>query len=142
MSDSTLVVKGIYSNLAKIGEFAVDFSTRVGLDDRSVYAVQMAVDEACTNIIKHSYGGEGKGDISLQFLQMEDVLKVIIQDQGNPFDPDTVPEPNIHAPIEERPEGGLGLFLMRQLMDVVTFNFSGGAKGDTNTLTLVKHIKS
>lgn len=140
-AEAILTVKGVYSNLGKIGDFVESFATKAGLDLRSIYAVQMAVDEACSNIIEHGYGGEGKGDISLQFLQLEDGIKVIIQDKAKPFDPDIVPPPNIHAPLEERPEGGLGLFLMRRLMDEVRFEFGGGAKGDTNTLIMVKRTK-
>ena len=138
MYESTLTVEGIYSNLGKIGAFVEQFTRRIGFDSRSTYAVQMAVDEACSNIIEHGYGGEGKGEIYLQFQQLADGIKVIIQDRGAPFDPDAVPAPNVEAPLEERGEGGLGLFLMRQLMDEVIFEFAGDEGGDTNTLILIK----
>lgn len=136
-----LTVEGVYRNLAKIADFVENFVRQVGFDARSIYAVQMAVDEACSNIIEHGYGGEGNGDIVLQCQRIRGGVKVIIQDQGTPFDPSLVPIPDTEAPLEERSEGGLGLFLMRQLMDEVSFDFAGGDHGDTNTLVLIKRVK-
>jgi len=141
MTEAVLTVKGVYSNLSKIGDFVERFAVQIGLDLRSIYAVQMAVDEACSNIIEHGYGGEGKGEIYLQCQQLEDGIKVIIQDRAKPFDPEAVPMPNVEAPLEERSEGGLGLFLMHRLMDEVRFEFGGGNKRDTNTLVMIKRSK-
>jgi len=134
MTKSSLTIAGVYQNLAKISDFATAWAIESGLDERSVYAVQMAVDEACSNVIEHAYGGEGKGDIELHCKKLNDGLKVTIQDQGHSFDPTAVEAPNIHAPLEERDEGGLGLFLIKQLMDEVIFNFNDSG----NVLVLVK----
>ena len=141
MTQSTLTVEGVYSNLANIGDFTESFAREAGLDARATYALQMAVDEACSNIIEHGYGGEGKGVIDLTFEVIDVGVQVIIQDQGKAFDPGSVPEPNINAPIEERDEGGLGLFLMGKLMDEVKFSF-GASPGDTNMLTMIKRFET
>jgi serine/threonine-protein kinase RsbW len=132
---SSLKIAGKYENLTKICDFVTDWAVDAGFDERGVHAVQMAVDEACSNIIEHAYGGEDKGDIYLQCRLLENGLKVTIQDQGAPFDPQTVSPPKIHAPLEERGDGGLGLFLMKQLMDDVTFDFDDRG----NTLVMVKN---
>ncbi len=134
MINSTLTIAGNYQNLAAIGQFVTHWAIESGLNERAVYAVQMAVDEACSNIIEHAYGGEGKGDIELHCRKLDDGLEVTVRDKGRPFDPTLVDAPNIHAPLEERNEGGLGLFLMKELMDDVAFEF--GKNG--NTLLLVK----
>ena len=134
MTNATLTITGAYQSLAAIGQFVTHWAIESGLNERAVYAVQMAVDEACSNIIEHAYGGEGKGDIYLHCLKLDDGLQVTIRDRGRPFNPDLVAAPDIHAPLEERDEGGLGLFLMKELMDDVAFEF--GADG--NTLILVK----
>lgn len=142
MTESTLTIEGVYSNLAGIGDFTEAFARETGgFDARAIYALQMAVDEACSNIIEHGYGGEGKGEIFLAFDVIEDGIKVTIQDHGQAFDPDSVPEPDVHAPIEEREEGGLGLFLMGKLMDEVKFTF-GASRGETNTLVMIKRFDS
>jgi serine/threonine-protein kinase RsbW len=95
----------------------------------------MAVDEACANIIEHAYGGEGRGDIECTCQIDGDGLLVRLCDQGRPFDPSSVPEPDINGSLEERQEGGLGLFLIRKLVDEVRFEFTPGSG---NVLTLVK----
>lgn len=134
MPKPTLKIAGLYKNLAVISEFMTVWAAACGLNEREVYAVCMAVDEACSNIIEHAYGGEGRGDIDLRCQKLPGGLKVTIKDRGEPFDPALVAQPDIQAPLEERDSGGLGLFLMRQLMDEVTFDFS--PRG--NTLVMVK----
>jgi serine/threonine-protein kinase RsbW len=111
-------------------------SSRSGrLDDQELYAIEMAVDEACTNIIEHAYGGEGKGSIRLTCQVKQDGLQVTICDQGAPFDPTQVPDLNTEAPLHEREEGGMGLFFIRRLVDHYEFKF-GTPQG--NELTLFK----
>ena len=141
-NDYMLKVEGVYSNLTVICDHAQKFAVDAGFDTRAVYAVQMAVDEACCNIIKHGYGGEGKGTIYLDFVKLDDAIKVTIRDDGKAFDPASVPMPDFYSPIEERPEGGLGLFLMQKLMDEVQFSFADGDKNEFNTLVMIKRFDS
>jgi serine/threonine-protein kinase RsbW len=126
---------GRFDSLAKIGEFVARAASSAGLDPTAAYAVEMAVDEACTNIIEHAYDGEGRGDIECVCQINSTGLIVTLRDYGSPFDPSSVPEPDIHASLEERTEGGLGLFLMRKLMDEVRFEFTCDSG---NILTMVK----
>jgi serine/threonine-protein kinase RsbW len=126
---------GRFESLAEIGGFVSQAARAAGFDTTAVYAVEMAVDEACTNIIEHAYGGEGRGVIEINCRVQGDELTVTLRDYGHPFDPARVPEPDINAGLEERREGGLGLYLMRKLMDEVHFDFTSGLG---NVLTLVK----
>ncbi len=126
MSDSTLTVTGSYKNLNTIAQFVTEWALKAELDERAIYAVQMAVDEACSNIIEHAYGGEGKGDIQLECQLLPAGLQVTITDFGEPFAPENIADPALDAPLESRAEGGLGLFLMRQLMDEIRFEFGDG----------------
>jgi len=105
-------------------------------NDDEVYHVQMAVDEACSNVVEHAYGPSWQGDIDLTCcIQDQGDLVVSIRDNGKPFDPSAVPEPPIGADLESLPEGGLGLYFMRRLMDQVTFHFD---EQNGNVLTMVK----
>jgi serine/threonine-protein kinase RsbW len=126
---------GQFDSLAPLSQFVARAASAAGFDQTAVYAVEMAVDEACTNIIEHAYGGEGRGDIECTCRVSEGELTVTLRDFGYPFDPSSVPEPDIHSGLEERSEGGLGLFLIRKLMDEVRFEFTADAG---NVLTLVK----
>jgi serine/threonine-protein kinase RsbW len=126
---------GHFDSLVKISEFVTHAATVAGLGSTAVYAVEMAVDEACTNIIEHAYGGEGRGNIECKCQINDGELTVILRDHGCPFDPSSVPEPDIEASLEDREEGGLGLYLIRKLMDEVHFEFTSDAG---NVLTIVK----
>ncbi len=133
-ADASLKIAGLYQNLVKITDFVTKWARTARLNDRAMYAVQMSVDEACSNIIEHAYGGEGKGDIHLRCELLDAGLRVTIVDFGRPFNPQLVEAPNLRAPLEEWGAGGLGLFLMRQLMDEVSFSFKPGR----NELVMLK----
>jgi serine/threonine-protein kinase RsbW len=135
-STQTRTFPGRFSYLAEIGEFVTRAAGAAGLSPDAVYAVEMAVDEACTNIIMHAYGGEGRGDIECTCQINGRGLTVTLRDRGCSFDPSSVPDPDVDTEIQDRQEGGLGLYLMRNLMDDVRFEFSSDAG---NVLTLVKH---
>ena len=126
---------GYYESLPKIAEFIKKISNDAGFNIHETYNIEMAVDEACSNIIEHGYGGEGQGEIECN-CKVDDVgLIIILKDHGRHFDPSSIPLPDINAPIEGRLGHGLGLFFMQKLMDEIRFEFSD--KGG-NTLTLVK----
>lgn len=127
---------GNFKSLELISEFIVNQAQKAGFDPKDVYAIQTAVDEACSNIIDHAYGGEDIGTIFIKVKEKENGLHIILRDKGKPFDPDDVPKPNINSPLESRKERGLGIFFMQKLMDEVIFEFSE-EKG--NKLTLVKN---
>jgi len=133
----TLTFPGRFESLAPISKFVTRAARAAGLDACAVDAVQLAVDEACSNIIEHAYGGEGRGDIECTCHVNDDGLTVILRDHGRPFDPSLVPEPNLCPSLEDEDctGGGLGLYFMRQLMDTVYFEF---APDTGNVLTMVK----
>ena len=127
--------KGRYENLEKIGKFARQAAHEAGLDSRAMYAVETAVDEACSNIIEHAYGGESDRTITCNYQIFPDRLIITLKDSGRPFDPSTVVEPNLNAALEDQPGHGLGMFFMRRMMDEIEFTHD--SKGG-NTLTMIK----
>jgi serine/threonine-protein kinase RsbW len=122
------------TQLAGIRAFVAQTCQDLGFDDRAVYDLQLAVDEACTNVIQHAYGGQG-GELEITIQPTDCGVQVTIRDWGAQFDPLAVPAPDVTAPLEERRLGGLGLFLMQHTMDEVAFRFD---VDDGNTLTMVK----
>jgi serine/threonine-protein kinase RsbW len=131
----TITFPAQFDNLAAVSEFATHAAEAADLDARAVYAVQLAVEEACANIIEHAYGGEGRGDIECTCIVNKNGLTVILRDYGRPFDPTSVPDPDLCASLENREVGGLGLYCIRQLMDKVRFEFTPDSG---NVLTMVK----
>jgi serine/threonine-protein kinase RsbW len=135
----TATFPALFDSLAAISEFVTRAAEAAGLDARAVYAVQLAVDEACANIIEHAYGGKGRGDIECTCRVNENGLTVILRDYGRPFNPTSVPEPDLYASLEDRKIRGLGLYFIRQLMDQVRFEFTADSG---NVLTMVKRKES
>ena len=133
----TLTISATLDALAQISEFITDATTRAGLDDHAAWQVQLAVDEAATNIIQHGYDQAAPGEIELAWQIADSQLTVTLRDQGRRFDPEQVPEPDITSPLEERQAGGLGIFLMGRLMDTVQFDFDDQ---HGNLLTMTKQI--
>ena len=129
-----LQVPGRFDRLEQISKFIEQAGLEAGLDDTSICRCQLAVDEACTNIIEHAYEGEGRGSIELQCDTNAGELTIIIEDQGKPFDPNSIPEPQLNTKLEDMQVGGLGLYFMRQVMDAVEFSYEDGS----NKLVLVK----
>ena len=126
---------GRYTSLPEISDFVARAAQDAGLDSKGVYAVRLAVDEACTNIIEHGYGGEGKGKIECSCEFDSEALTIELRDWGKTFDPSQVPEPDFDVPLEDLEPRGAGLFFMRKMMDEVRFKFQ---KGSGNLLVMVK----
>jgi serine/threonine-protein kinase RsbW len=122
-------------NLENICTFVTHYAKQAGLDDRQVYAVQLAVDEAATNIIEHGYRSSGEGDVTITCQPEADGLRVILHDHAPPFNPDEIPPPNTGAPLEDLKPRGIGVYLIRKMMDEVNYEFS---PKQGNRLTLFK----
>jgi len=125
-----------FESLALIDALAAEAAATAGLEAQAIYGVEMAVDEACSNIIEHAYGGETDAIIEYAHEIRCDRLIITLRDYGEPFDPTCVVQPDLNSDIGERDIGGLGFFFMCQLMDEINFEFSpeGG-----NLLTMVKY---
>lgn len=130
---------GEFSSLASISDFVVEQAEKIGFNPKQIYAIQTAVDEACSNIIDHAYGGEHLGYIEISIDRLETGMRIVIVDDGKPFDPDEVPLPDMISPLEDRRERGLGVYFMRKLMDEVCYDFSNPTH---NVLVMIKRLNS
>jgi len=131
----TVSFPGRFESLPKIGKYVEDAAKSAGLSDKAVYAVQLAVDEACANIIDHAYGGENKGEIDCTLIAAKEGLTIILRDRGRPYNPQNTPDPQFNVPLEKLKPRGVGVYLIRKVMDEVHYEYSpeGG-----NVLTLFK----
>lgn len=131
---ATLCLNADLGDMVTIREFVGQCGRDLNLSIEAIEAFQLAVDEACTNVVEHAYEGRG-GEIEVTMEAEGDRVCATVRDWGAAFDPDAVPIPDVNAPLEKRALGGLGLFLIRQLMDHVEFEFD---PVDGNTLTMIK----
>jgi serine/threonine-protein kinase RsbW len=113
-----------------------DIARNGGFGDKDVYNIQLATDEAASNIIEHAYEGikDGVLDMSCGMIDA-DTIKIVLIDYGYPFDPSTIPMPDLKADLSARKIGGLGIFLMRKLMDEVHYE---PHPDKSNVLTMIK----
>ena len=107
-----------------------------GIHEEFLYDVQLAVDEACTNIISHGYADLDPGSIILDLDIDPDKLIVTLTDFGHSFEPSSAPIPDIDAPIEERELGGFGLFFIQQSVDEMDYQVTE----DGNKMILTKYL--
>lgn len=97
--------------------------------------IQLAVEEAVTNVVTHGYEGTG-GEVSVQCVPSPDLVQITITDAGPAFDPTKIPPADIMADLEHRNIGGLGVHLIRSVMDEVRYT----REMNENRLTLVKRL--
>jgi serine/threonine-protein kinase RsbW len=130
----TQIFPGQYKSLEEISKFVKENARNAGFDGFTAYTIETAVDEACSNVIEHAYGQEDIGDIEISIDDSLTSLTILIVDHGKPFNPKSVPNPNMASSLYERKGSGLGIYMMKQWMDEVHFEFL-----DTkNVLKLVK----
>ena len=131
-----LKVTSKIKNLSKIQKFIHRVAQKLRLNEQVESDIQLAVEEAYTNIVQHAYEGK-KEKVELNVEYQGDSFIVVFTDYGKMFEPEALPPPDLTSDIEERPIGGLGLYLIRQMMDEVKFTFDA-EKG--NKLTMVKQV--
>ena len=125
-----------FEYLDEIREFVGAIAREGGFSDKDVYNIQLATDEAASNIIEHAYEGVKDGILELSCGMEGDAIKIILVDHGEPYDPDSIPMPDLKADLSERKIGGLGIFLMRKLMDEV--HYESHPEKNSNILTMIK----
>lgn len=130
-------LKAVLENIPKATEFVTQAAQAAGLIGKDLYQVQLAVDEACANVVHHAYQGMELGDMEICCSYNEQTFCIQVRDWGRGFDLGQVPEPRVHATLEERTLGGLGLFLIKEAMDQVHQSYY---PGQGNLLVMVKRL--
>jgi serine/threonine-protein kinase RsbW len=120
--------------LDEIREFVGDIARAGGFGNKDIYNIQLAADEAASNIIEHAYEGVKNGVLEVTCGMRDGAITIIMVDHGESFDPSAIPLPDLKADLSERKIGGLGIFLMRKLMDEVHYE----SKKNGNVLTMIK----
>ena len=135
----TLTVQCETRELVNIRAF-VEGNARQCFTDRMVIAkVVMAVDEAVANVMEHAYFGRENGDVSVAVAGNDEAFSVTITDSGNRFDPSGMPGVDIKDHVRQGKRDGLGLFIIRKVMDEIKYTF---VDDQYNVLRLVKYINN
>lgn len=127
-------------NLRIISHFVHGIGSRLSLSDKTVFDLELAVEEAATNVINHAYPGSQKGDILLSANEAGAFVQITLTDWGVPLNPADVRPFDLNAPVETRIKGGMGLHFINKLMDSVERE-TAPVLGQPNVLRLVKLIE-
>jgi len=121
--------------LEDVRHFVEVHAREADLGPEDVERLKMAVDEACTNVIKHAYKGDGEHQIDIAVIIDPDRFTVRIRDEGEAFDPASYEEPDLFEFVRQHKKGGLGVHIMRRLMDQVEYR----KRGKINECCMVKY---
>ncbi len=124
--------------LSGVRDFVNRHAVEFGFEDREVSEIVLAVDEACTNVIKHAYKGNPDAEFVVRILASGSEFQIIVRDWGNSFRPDDVPIPNIRDRSRKHRAGGLGIHLMRKLMDAVEYQ----GRDEANEVRLTRYLRN
>ena len=135
---TTLILKNDLSELERVIILVSDLCGRHTIPPEIEYDLNLALDEIVSNVVKHAYPEGGEHLFSLHISLSDDEFVARVEDDGVEFNPMEHPAPDLDAPLEERKEGGLGIFLVRQIMTSVDYQRMMG----TNIVTLRKKLPS
>ena len=133
-----LSVASATENLEAIREFVGGLAREAGFDENSAMQIELAVDEASTNVIKHAYRYDPAHTVDIVVKTDAEKMEIVISDRGKGFDVNKIPAPDIAKKIAAAKPGGLGIHLMRSLMDEVHFFINPEKQ---NKVKLVKYLK-
>jgi serine/threonine-protein kinase RsbW len=133
MAHSTFPAR--FEFLDEIRDLVAEVAREGGFSEKEVYSLQLAADEAASNIIEHAYAGVSNASLNVTCDIEGDEIIITMRDNGKPFDPSKVKQPNLKADLSERQIGGLGVYLMRKLMDDVRYEANSRTG---NILTMIK----
>jgi serine/threonine-protein kinase RsbW len=131
-----IVIENQVSELSRLADEIEKLAIKWELPQALIMNINLVIEEAVTNIIFYAFSDGNKHNININILLNGKSLTIKITDNGIPFDPLSQNEPNINLPAEERKIGGLGIFLMSQIMDKMHYT----RKKNQNILTLTKSI--
>jgi anti-sigma regulatory factor (Ser/Thr protein kinase) len=106
------------------------------LQEEFIAHLNLVLEEVVSNIIRHGYGGREDGEVSLAIRFAPEAIAVTVEDEGMPFNPLGLPDPDLTIPLEEREVGGLGVYLVRKFTDELDYRSEGGR----NILRMVMRI--
>jgi len=130
---ATLVIRADINEIPRVSAALEEMMRACAFSDDAILDLQLAVEEAVANTIVHGYCG-APGDVTIAIRVMNEVVEVRIEDHAPPFDPLSIPGPDLQSGLDQRRIGGLGIYLLRQVVDEVAYTYTDSK----NVLTLVK----
>ncbi len=136
MNPTTIRLKNNLTELERLSQMVSEFGEAHRLSPKIVYALNLSLDEILTNVIYYGYEDTNEHCIIIRISLKDEVLTAEVEDDGRAFNPLEAAKPDLKKPLEERQVGGLGIHLVKNLMDTVAYKRLGGK----NLLVMKKKI--
>ena len=133
-----VTVKNRIEDLLRVNSLFESFATQHDISGRLRYHLLVSIEEILTNIIKYGFDEEGVHPIHITFRRVEEQIEMEFEDRGREFNPLEIGEPDLDSPIEDRQLGGLGIHLVKKMVDEAKYR----REGDRNILLLRKDKNS
>ena len=133
-----LILSNDVQEVPQLGVFVEEVCEAAGLDMGTTMKMNLAIEEAVVNVMKYAYPSGKQGNVTIEATTNDTRLKFTIIDSGMPFDPTAKADADTTLSVEQRPIGGLGIYLVRQMMDSVNYE----RMDNLNVLTLRKKLKT
>jgi anti-sigma regulatory factor (Ser/Thr protein kinase) len=133
-----VTVKNRIEDLLRVNSLFESFATQHDINGRLRYHLLVSIEEILTNIIKYGFDEEGVHPIHITFRRVEEQIEMEFEDRGREFNPLEIGEPDLDIPLEERKLGGLGIHLVKKMVDEAKYR----REGDRNILLLRKDKNS
>ena len=137
MTERHLLLQNDVRQIPQLADFVETIAQESNLDQALAMTLNLALEEAVTNVIMYAYPKGSQGLVDLEAIVRKDSLVFILSDSGKPFDPTAAPKADISLDVEERPIGGLGIYMVMNIMDSVAYR----RENDRNILTMTKKIE-
>ncbi len=132
--ESRITIESALEQVAQAVDFVTQMAMEAGLNEQAIYHCQLAIDEACTNIVQHGYQFNGLYGVLDIICRIEaSRFTIMVMDDSPAYNPLTRPDPDPTAGLEERSSGGWGIYFIKKVMDQVSYYYEG-----RNRLVMVK----
>lgn len=135
-SGQTIRLKNQLAEIGRLSEIVDEMAEAQGWSPKTAYEVNIALDELLTNTISYGHDDGQEHWIDVRLALDNELLTMVIEDDGKAFDPLARPDPDLTQDIEDRAIGGLGIYFVRKLMDSVDYQ----RVGDKNVVTIKKSV--
>jgi anti-sigma regulatory factor (Ser/Thr protein kinase) len=132
----SIKLKNRISELERLDQKLQAFGASIGLSKKCVFQINLAVDELFTNIVKYGFADNNLHYVAITLSHRDGKISIRVEDNGVPFDPAAKQTSELKDPLEHCKIGGLGLHLVKKIMDDIIYERRGGK----NVITLIKHI--
>jgi len=137
MDELTIRIASDLSELERVAGLVEEFGERNGLEAKLVFNLNLVLDELVTNTVSYGYDDAAPHDIEITLRREDGLLTLVLEDDARAFNPLDAPDPDLDASLEKRRVGGLGVHLVRTLMDTVDYH----RVADRNRLVMTKRIE-